>query len=326
MKKPTKRHLTILIPYLILFSLINTIITSHKPLFFTSQSISNNLNSSNPRKLIVLPFTIDGNTDWHELSAQQDWCTGSGSEQDPFIISNIHINANNKSNALSVKNSDLFFIIRNCRFENSGPEFGNSGISLQNVSNAKVTNTNCSSNNWFGIHVKNCLNSEIIDNIINQNQVGISIDNSSSCRIEENTYDDNMYTAINLHQVSNISVLSNSISNNSYGVSLSYSVRNLIEYNMLKNNAVGIYLHLKSNDNVIRHNVLINTGGYYDCISEEMDSNNNEYVNNTCLENEQDLNANNEKEDPTIPFGSFFILITICTITIIFAYVKRNTS
>ncbi len=54
--------------------------------------------------------SIDGN--WTETAAEYDWCTGAGTEEDPFVIENLRIYPYQTS-GVSIHNTEDHFIIRN---------------------------------------------------------------------------------------------------------------------------------------------------------------------------------------------------------------------
>ncbi|MFX1596048.1 MAG: hypothetical protein ACFFBK_08270, partial [Promethearchaeota archaeon] len=102
----------------------------------------------------VNPIYID-DTDptrnWATTEASYDWCTGSGTINDPYIIENVIVNGLNSDNCIMIKHSIIYFIIRKCTLYNSG--FSNAGIYLNYVDNAWLDNNFCFSN-YHGIFLK----------------------------------------------------------------------------------------------------------------------------------------------------------------------------
>ncbi|MCK5159924.1 MAG: right-handed parallel beta-helix repeat-containing protein, partial [Candidatus Heimdallarchaeota archaeon] len=195
------------------------------------------------------PFIIDdngeGNYTWAQVSTLF-WCYGFGTFENPYIIEKLIINGRNSSSCITIKNSNVYFTIKNCTLYNSGNGEYDAGIKLENVNNGRLINNNCSFNNANGITLFNCQN-----NLIS----GSSINN-------------NMISGIKLIQCFNNSIVNNlnSINNNGvYGIYLNMSNNNTITGNTIYNNQIGIYF-FRSNFTVINNNQLIS---YQDDIIEE---------------------------------------------------------
>ena len=63
----------------------------------------------------VSRFEIIGNSGWAGLSSMP-WFQGTGTFHDPYIISNISINTIGFHCCISIKTSDVYFIIQNSKF------------------------------------------------------------------------------------------------------------------------------------------------------------------------------------------------------------------
>jgi len=57
------------------------------------------------------PIIINGNGGWYTVNLTVEWCTGSGTFNDPYIIQNVLIDGQNSGNCIEIKNSDVYFII-----------------------------------------------------------------------------------------------------------------------------------------------------------------------------------------------------------------------
>ncbi len=64
---------------------------------------------------VDFPIYIDGN--WSEYVEKYDWCSGSGTEKDPYIIEGIYVNNPEQTARISIEKAEQF-IIRNCLFYN----------------------------------------------------------------------------------------------------------------------------------------------------------------------------------------------------------------
>ncbi|MHA1149944.1 MAG: NosD domain-containing protein [Promethearchaeota archaeon] len=130
-------------------------------------------------------------------ASERYWCTGSGTKQDPFMITgtiteSLIIDANGQTSGIKISNSTKYFHIKNVTCINSS----NTGaaVFLYNTSNGKITYNNLSSNKGGGIY----LSAGSADNTIYENQIkdngefGISVVNSDENIIVSNILEDNV--------------------------------------------------------------------------------------------------------------------------------------
>ncbi|MFW9880661.1 MAG: right-handed parallel beta-helix repeat-containing protein, partial [Candidatus Thorarchaeota archaeon] len=102
------------------------------------------------------PINIDGtatgvgahNWTWAE---SQYWCSGFGTDNEPYIIENLIISGFGveNSNGIDIRNSNVSFIIQNCKIYNTETN----GIYMENVNNSQLINNNCSNIEW-GIFIE----------------------------------------------------------------------------------------------------------------------------------------------------------------------------
>ena len=106
---------------------------------------------------------------WAE-AVMQPWCTGSGTFSDPYIIANLIINGQNVGSCITIRDSDVYFIIRDCMVTNSGYGTYDAGIRLLNTNNGKIIENDISYNKRAGIEFhENCFNNTIVGNILTHN-------------------------------------------------------------------------------------------------------------------------------------------------------------
>ena len=207
------------------------------------------------------PIVIDGNAEWVTTAATEPWCNGSGIWNDPYILENITIDGNNLTSCITIKNSDVYFRIENCKVFNSSSGFDNAGINLDHSNNGTLIGNNCSNNNGNGIRLSYSQNITISGNTANNNVMrGISLSVSHNNNLSGNTFNEN-----------------------SNGVALGISNNNTISENSAFNNDWrGIYL---TNDNinntVINNNISYNKEGIL-----VSDSHNNTFIGNNADHNE----------------------------------------
>jgi len=231
----------------------------------------------------VAPFILDntggGNFTWAQLLAQP-WCTGQGKYDAPYVIQKIIIDGKDIGTCLELRHSDVYFTIKNSTFSNSGAGSNYAGILSNNITNAKLTGINCSSNKGHGIFLKGSGNNTITnnnitnnsyngifidpshDNLITNNNAnsngwyGIFIEDSSNNTVINNFANDNGKYGIYLENCTENDVISNIINGNSYyGVFLNNSHVNTISHNNINNNPTGIFLN-NSNFNTVLNNII----------------------------------------------------------------------
>ncbi len=205
------------------------------------------------------PITINddgsGNYTWAEAT-NQEWCSGSGTWNDPFIIKDLKIDGQNTFSCIEIRDSNVHFIIRNCIFYN-----GSTGIKLSNTTNGQLLINNCSNNNGNGIYLYQSQSITISRNIANNNNnTGIRLWFSDYNTIKENSVNNNSIAGISLTNSTNNNIINNTETinyNGFYGIYLIYSDSNNITKNVINYNEMyGIYL-LESDYNYITENTLI---------------------------------------------------------------------
>jgi parallel beta-helix repeat protein len=209
---------------------------------------------------------MSGNGTWDDVKSF-NWISGYGNSTHPYILENITINANSVGSAITIGNSSVHFIIRNCTVYNSGssgmPDY-DSGIRLSNVSNGIITN--CSSySNLYGIFTELGINNEISDNIIKSNSYGIYLYKSNFTTIIDNSVDYSVIYGITLFGIfpfysSNDIIKNNTFNGNDRAIQIQQSVDNLITMNDVFNSTEhGIYLYSWCINNSIIDNEIYNS-------------------------------------------------------------------
>jgi len=193
------------------------------------------------------PIYIDdcrSNCNWEKMSSKYDWCYGSGTLEDPYIIENVIINGKNSGSCITIRNSNVYFIIKNCILYNSGWSFFDwgSAIKLINTNNGKILNNNCSYNNGYGILQFLCRNNNFSQNIVNYNSYhGVYSWKSDDNYILENEINHNEINGISFWFCKKNNITGNEINYNKNGINLKMSNNNFIAFNYLVNNNISIY-------------------------------------------------------------------------------------
>ncbi|MFX1258780.1 MAG: NosD domain-containing protein, partial [Promethearchaeota archaeon] len=213
--------------------------------------------------IVVLKFKIYINgvaagVDAHNWSWAKDqwWCSGSGTWNDPYIIENLDINGFNSGSCITIENSNVPFIIRNCKVYNSGSENSDAGIKLNNVNYSRIINNDCLNNNKNGIILEDCFWVNISGNTANENYYGISLTNSAHISILKSIVNNNGGYGIYLQDCDDNNIIGNNANNNSEGIHLEHNCHNnTILGNTANNNLYyGISLEYNCHNNTISRN------------------------------------------------------------------------
>ena len=224
------------------------------------------------------PIYIEGNDNFTSTNGVVG---GSGTENDPYIIENWDINAEN-AHAIEIRNTTVYFIIRNCHVYD-GRATEKDGIRFENVKNGKIDDVVCHTN-WHGMLIyigsDNCtvINCSVENNVVGiatvgsdnnriencnalKDNTGIEIKDGNNNRIENCTVSNSLNKGIvfinsgNGH-IKNCVVLNSHIDGIYLWPTVPPSNNNLIENCTIENNIRGIRLS-SSYNNRIYHNRLM---------------------------------------------------------------------
>jgi len=227
-----------------------------------------------------------GDYTWEEAT-NQDWCNGSGTLLDPYIIEGHIWNMSAGNDGLKINNSNnKYFIIKNCTFKWN--ELTNTmikkGIYLRNTTHGQLID-NRVYHLEYGIVLEGCnhiniTNNEIDDHIYDHSLEAISLDNSNFSNILGNTlYDtyrgiyvknsnyikiidnkiyDQIHDAIRLENCNSNELLENNLSFSQNGLHISDSDFNNISKNIAFNNTQNGLILLYCHNNTISKNTLDN--------------------------------------------------------------------
>jgi len=205
-------------------------------------------NVREPRKagfwdLTGTPIVIDNN--WSNTRDMYDWCTGLGTVDQPFVIENVTIDGMQKSNCITITNTNEYFEIRNCTIYNTTSDWSSiyqKGIYIEYVDNGKILDC------YFTQHNYTC--------------IGIGF--GSDIVIEDNTIENYGFLGMLIEMSDNITISSNNMTNGGYGVYVCVIFDSDITNNRITNSYNGIRLqhyvvdNLDNHTNYIAHNFLKN--------------------------------------------------------------------
>jgi len=231
------------------------------------------------------------NLNW-TVANETDWCSGSGTWGEPYLIENMVINASDSpiGCGIFIENSvNVYFTIRNVTiFETTN------GIKLENTNKGALINNRLLDNIDSGISLVNCVNNTISRNeLINNRGNGINL--TSNCinnKILGNTAKNDgtnfQVTGIYLgDSCNNNEIMENLVSdNNINGIFIEdYCEENVIYNNTVKNTVTnqqdfGIRLYNNCDQNNISLNVIkdLNSFGIYLVTSDGTSISNNQII------------------------------------------------
>lgn len=298
MKKKTKHIFTFLTLFLVILSIStqnnvkNSIETSQEDFKDRTTNLKQAGFWSNFTFIHItnLNWTVANNT---------DWCSGSGTWSNPYLIENMIINATDSpiGCGILIENSvNVYFEIKNVTI------FGTTnGIKLENTNKGTLMNNVLSNNIENGIFMTSCVNNTISRNqLINNGMYGINF--STNCvnnkilgniakndgtnfqdggiylanfchdnQIRDNTIIDNNIHGINIEVSCEGNLIYNNTLKNIYSNQQDYGIRiyndcnqNNVSSNLMEDlNNYGIYL-VTSDENLILNNIIIDisTGMY----------------------------------------------------------------
>jgi len=264
------------------------------------------------------------NLNW-TVANETDWCSGSGTWGNPYLIENMIINASDSpiGCGIWIENSvNVYFKIRNVTvFETTN------GIKLENTNKGTLENNVISNNNESGIYLVNCVNNTILGNqLINNGINGVYL--SSNClnnKIIGNTakndgtnlQDAGIYLAnfCNDNEIQENYVFDNNI----YGINIEDSCEgNLIYNNTIKNIVAnqqdyGIRLDNDCHQNNISLNLIEDLNNYGIML---VTSDQNSVANNKIIDISTGMYMliahQNEITSNTISGGSTAIIMSAC--------------
>ncbi len=211
-------------------------------------------NLQGPIAINDLPGSLN-NWTW---AASQAWCSGSGTELDPYIIENLKIDANFTDGCISISNSEKYFIIQGCTLNKS--LFSSGGIRLLNVTNGNIMNNALNDHGFAAIYATLSDHNVVSGNILNGHQYGIYMYGSYNEILGNRIYGDGTGSGVAMQgSFTNNTIHGNIIENCWQGIYISGADNNTISGNTaLKNLQFGIAIADSSDDNILLGNIVVN--------------------------------------------------------------------
>ena len=225
------------------------------------------------------PIYIDENSDF------ESW-PGEGTVEDPYIISNLQINATTGVPAIYVTNTDVHFFIKDCWLTSNST----SVVLLNSVTHARI------SNNTFVEGERAIAAYDTLDLTFFENEfysfgwAGVYLENCSQGVLRNNncTY---CFVGLHVEQSDNILVKENFVNGSLGGIDVYFDCEFVTVFNnTLVENEIGIGLYLGSSNNIVdSNNCTLNR--IYGVYAENSDD--NDIINNYGRQNYADIHLLN---------------------------------
>ncbi|MHA1909334.1 MAG: right-handed parallel beta-helix repeat-containing protein [Candidatus Thorarchaeota archaeon] len=204
------------------------------------------------------PFEITSNLDFANKVSSNSW-NGSGTAQDPYIISKINITLETDTiPLLRITDTDVYFIINASLFIG-----GLNSLHFENVTNGVVSNNSIYFADMQGIYTRNISHCLFDDNLITENgYMGVLADFAVNCTFSNNVIDDNSNIGMKLRDSPNNRVINNTLAKNrEHGLSLGNSPYCEVNENMIHSNwEMGISVEVSTPVQISNNTIFDNIG------------------------------------------------------------------
>ena len=239
------------------------------------QSENSMLSPSNTTDMKPLPLAESTAIHIDGFNASIQWddypqITGSGTEGDPYLIKDLHIDAWGVGDCIFIENTNAHFRIENCTLHNT-TLFGYA-IRIEDASNGVIFN-NTMYDTYYGVNAYNVNNIWINQNNMSYNHYGLRV-GGNNYNITNNIIHHNSYNALRLHSGSNSIIFNNTITEHNdtgggyNGIEVDgYTNLNITENYVLSTRYHGITVTTSSNINIGNNTFIDNKNGmvFTDC-------------------------------------------------------------
>jgi parallel beta-helix repeat protein len=162
------------------------------------------------------PIIING-SDGYEWGDYPE-ISGSGSLDNPYALVNVSIDAGGFGSGIFIKNTEVYFEIRDCNITNTGYSNSEAGIRLENCLNINITRCNISWSN-YGIYIISSENILLFGNYVcNNSAQGIFLEESQYITFSENQISENVKNGIYVKNSFNATLSGNLFYENENGI------------------------------------------------------------------------------------------------------------
>ncbi len=201
------------------------------------------------------PINIDGNEDLEQTARSYHW-PGSGTSDDPYVISGWNIGGGIENNAIYLRYVTSYVIVENCHITGF-----NTGISLMQCSNMVLRNNTIEGDDDSnGIGLDECTDCAVINNTIVQGDFGIKAEDSMDNLIFGN-HVSKMSTGISLSTGGQENLVANNTVLDSTRNSIEVEAPdNVFANNTITGNCTGIIIDEDATDVRLENNTITDTG------------------------------------------------------------------
>ena len=220
----------------------------------------------------ILIYTSDPIYNW-TWASNQDWCIGSGTMGDPYIIENLTMIGYDHQASIWIIEPNVYFIIRNCTFIDTP-----SALDIMDANNAKFIN-NTFSNAGTGIRFSSCEHNTIFGNKFYGGYAGIYFNGDFGHNVTGNEfYNTNSGLRI-VNDAYDCLIYSNTFNDNIDAIYLWAGENNNFSSNIM--NGCGFYFDYepgRAETNIIETTNLVNGKPLY-CYKNKLNLNSNNFTN-----------------------------------------------
>ncbi|TFF63627.1 MAG: hypothetical protein EU521_00890 [Promethearchaeota archaeon] len=237
----------------------------------------------------INPLVIDekgnGNYTWEE-AILEEWCSGNGTKEEPYVIENIFVDGNDSEYCLIIRNSLKYAQILNSTFQSThGYSYKEAGLRIINTTNLGIRNNTFLDHYVGGIYCANSSNLNITYNkISNTDSYSLLLNKCIYINVSYNQLFNSNFIGAYLQYTNYSVILCNSFQNlegaiwlresncynlisknnifakeSSFEISLGISIRGNSIFNLIKNNFINFTRNgilVSSQNNMVQSNIL----------------------------------------------------------------------
>jgi parallel beta-helix repeat protein len=161
-----------------------------------------------------------GDYTWAEAAADAgNWCSGTGTQGDPYTLDGHIFNASQTASSLIIQNTNAHFQIINCQFLNASGVTEAAPLTFNNVSNAYLSHNNFSTGPDTGFYLQYSSNIVIHQNNFSATAYGLYVDDwCSDITITNNFFNALTIYGIYISKSSQVSISSNDLVESNYPI------------------------------------------------------------------------------------------------------------
>ncbi len=189
--------------------------------------------------------------------------TGSGVENDPYLISGLNI-SHDFGNLITIRNTRVHFIIQHNLLNGVHTITSNDGILLDNVTNGRIE-ANELTNSARGIRIANSSNITLKYNFAHIHEIALSLSSTNRTTIQDNSFNNTFQVGMSCYYVQTLTISHNRFQNNLHAIWMDHGTENNLSDNIVSNiQAQAFIITEDSLHNQIRGNWISDSGGGID--------------------------------------------------------------